>query len=1560
MKKRMISLLLCVCMVLTLFAGTATAVGDRVATIYDDNIGRKATFNPDYIGYGSFPISAAPENEISWPQATPYAGDADLVMVIIDAMVVRGEYWFKVEAAEGYELPADLAAEPWIFQNMEGAGVGADSLIVDMESAPEETVPEETVPEETVPEETVPEETEPSGTTPDDPSQDEPGADEPSQDEPGTDEPGTGEPGTDEPSQDEPGTDEPNPDDPTQDDPGSESTGLEWMSYSDYITAQMESVFADPSVYVGFEAAFDLIWGNFRYAADPSVTIPGEDENLLPSDQVTDAQGNGLRIKITGFTVDAEGQLWYQIEAAEGYTLPDVLVENPYILHAVNVNDLPSLMILPLQGMFVGETVDVLKNPEGATPFVTLPTAELPGFFDIQAMAMDSYGNEYYDLGDTTGWHATLLEKGYHYVPGGSVILIPPEVSAAYEKLKNADSAEEFNEIWENLPESVRNLFTDKHLDVLDQKQEALYNVEYETVVEYNGVSLNVSVVGPIPQSGVTLHVSPVSADTVLSEGFDINDVADIITALDIKLLRDDNSEWQPADGERIGISIDMASLGIPDETVVRVHHKHGDYIDVFEVFVVLDGCVTLYTGGLSTFAVTSTNSTDRAENVTYNNNGIIEMTVGQDKIFYNNVNTNVGTWSVLDTSGAVYYTVHSSGTPGSGTLDVPWIRIVALKEATDVTLTFRYGNNGNNVERYTLRIVTPKATNGRALYLKDDVNKTGRIVATLVDNNGKEIKDGLAGAAFTWKRSDNALIIPFAYGDDNASVNIARDHGGLVEARKEDGIFEPITYTVSAILSDGEKLTAEYTVYYQSEILNAGFEAPKATTSNYTFYPNGWPELYWKTTAPGAGNKLTNDIEYGSTNNRLSGTGFGVTRAADAATGGTQFAELNAEAFGALYQDIISAPGEEIEWDFSHAPRQEQSWLNGAVSSNSMFIVIGATESAQKLTTQQQLEELGAAAKQKAAEENITTAFNAGQRSVTITYNKASYVVWYHVAGRVTQNDNSPYTAANNYGWSDLSGSYIVPDGQYRTRLFFVTDPPRNNQGSVVENTKNFGNLIDKAKAGQYKTFMIEYYEQTYNGGKLTINRIDDKQETGEALIYSSYKLQNYDYFISTEHDYLYKILVNGKVYPYDISYAGYPTLYIEKYLGTPTDQLPDGNKDYAEYDIVLQVILRDTVVAVQKILEFPVDEEGNQLLTEVQKLTIMADLNKNGGYKATFTMDPTAADISDGYTYHQEDSAVITARDPAGNYKGFIALGDNPKLDHNYQIEETALTPIPGLELDSVTFGVVRYSMGSAVPGDDVTPIDYDETYIQSGKPLVCKPFRLEGTIKIADVTVTNTYREKMTKIYYKAVGNGKVALNGQTDYVDTPMEELAFYSGQSKGVQIHTGNGAFFVGWFKDEACTQEVTAKDGVVDPVTGEFRPNANIINADEITFYAKFSTASITINRTGAEEGQSFVYHVWGETEDHKPVDLYVTVICGKDGSGSTTITEMMKGTYHVEEVTDWSWRFDCTDTQKDVTITGDKDNLEQTVTFTGGIKKPKWLSGLAEKVRNIFKEVSS
>ena len=211
-------------------------------------------------------------------------------------------------------------------------------------------------------------------------------------------------------------------------------------------------------------------------------------------------------------------------------------------------------------------------------------------------------------------------------------------------------------------------------------------------------------------------------------------------------------------------------------------------------------------------------------------------------------------------------------------------------------------------------------------------------------------------------------------------------------------------------------------------------------------------------------------------------------------------------------------------------------------------------------------------------------------------------------------------------------------------------------------------------------------------------------------------------------------------------------------------------------------------------------------------------------------------------------------------------------------------------------------------------------------------------------------------MTTIYYKAIGNGKVALTGQTNFEDTPTEELAFYSGKSKGVEIHRGEGANFEGWYKDEACTDPVTAADGVVDPVTGTFKPNANIINADEITFYAKFTTASIVINRTGAKPGQSFVYHVTGTANKGEGVteeiDLYLTLVCDEEGKGTATVLEVLDGKYTVEEIPDWSWRFEDGGKIENVEVKG----KETVVNFEGEIKTPYWLSGLAEIVKNIFK----
>lgn len=1332
--------------------------------------------------------------------------------------------------------------------------------------------------------------------------------------------------------------------------PEEDTSALAWMSYDDYTAEQTQKIYANPGLYVGYEAVFDLAWDAFQYAADPASTIPGPDVNLITDQGVVDDQGNALRVKITDYVVDAENQIWYKIEGAEGVTLPEILRENPYILHLSEEIPEPSLIIQPQKGMFVGEAVNISKEAAMASRYETVNTGEVPAFFDVIPL-LDTHGQYWYDLGDVTGWNETLTE-GYRYVSEADVMLIPPEVTVAYERLMNAASAKEYLEIWNSLPESIRSKFTEKHQAALVEREEQFEDTEHSAVVEYNGVALNVSVTGRMPLRGVTLQVSPVSNETVMREGFDIRRGEDIITALDIKLVKEDGSEWQPDSGEQVTIAIDVAGLGVADESIVRLHHKHGEEIYTFDVFIVLDGKVTVTTNGFSTFAVTAPESTQRAENATtYNNNVAIEMEVGEEKVFYVDVRNNpnnpgnwVGTWQVTDTSGAIFYEVYSAEEPNyNAGIYVPWIRIVALKEATNVTISFNYAeirNTSNNVswqtETHPIRITPPKPADGRALYLKDDVNTNGLITATLVRGDGTEITNGLDGAVFTWVRSDNKLIVPNAYENNYQSVNVAKDHSGLVEARKKDGEYNPVTYTVTAILADGTQETAQYTVHYQSEILNASFESPGlAAANNYTFYPNGWANLIWKTTAPGTRGNLMRDIEYGSTTG--SGTDFGVRQAAE----GTQFAELNAEEFGALYQDIISVPGEELEWDFSHAPRRRQNWSSGTTG-NKMFIVIGPTEKAQELTTQQQLEELGTAAKNAASAQGqaFNNQFLSGAVPVTVNYGDATYSVWYHDAGAPGQNETCY--------WTKISGSYLVPDEQYRTRLFFVTDSTGNDN-------KNFGNLIDSARAGNYKTYLIEYYEQSYVLGELVTKRLVDEDtgkpydESGEALIYSDVKLNNYKKLIEKEGDYLYKILVNDATYPYDLYYdtrnPEQAYLYVQKYSGTPIDYDEDTNRTYEQYDIVLQVFLRDTVVAVQKELEFP------DTLSEVHKLQIMEDLKKteDQGYKASFSLIP----VDGGNVTNPDASVVLADRDPAGKYTGFVALGENPELEHSYLVEETSTTEIPGLVLESVTFGVKRYELGKYK--DTLDPISYDETQITGDGKLVSSAIRLEGNIKIADVTVVNQYKEKETTIYYKAIGNGKVALDvtagPDEGFEDTPTEKLLYYSGQAKGAEIHEGNGATFKGWYKDEACTQPVESIDGVWDRSTNSFKPNANILNADEVTFYAKFITNSIVINRTNGEPGQSFVYHVSGTTEKGQNVDLYVTVTCDEKGNGSKEILEVLNGSYTITEVDEWSWRYEG-DTQN-VTVLGENAQ-EYKVGFGKGMDEPKWLNGL-DLVKNVF-----
>lgn len=1364
-------------------------------------------------------------------------------------------------------------------------------------------------------------------------------------------------------------------------------TQLTWKSYREHLKEQALSAYENPEQYIGYEAGFISFWN--------SIFCKSGFENGEPVEYVGIANGYtddysvpyDMIFIIDDYYFDTDtGELWYKVKAAEGYVLPQIVEDNPYILYVdgnIKYDDgvdaaPPTFYLGTHKAMFLPgvETVSFKESTLNDAASVEVSVSELPLIFDvIPAHTNGQYGlvewNDYY-LGGIASEYTE-----YGYVSASSIVFIPVEASIVYENLLNAKDTYEYYDILSKASTSVLAQLSDAHkaqLDICIEALDSLEHVEYETTVSVGDVTVPVSVVGKLPDN-VTLSAEVVSADTVISEGFDVKDASEIITALDIKLINnEDGTEWQPEEGRRVGVSIGVGALGYEDGTVLRLQHKHDGFIETYDIIVVEDGAATVYTSGFSIYAVNTIGSTTRVTGEPIiNNNDTITLEVGQEVIYYFDTSGEIGTWNVRDTAGAIHYTVHSNTRIGHDGMSVRWIKINALKLTTadtKITLSYTYliNNNTTRTENFTINIVAPKADAGdRKLYIKDDVNLSGKIVAALVDDQGNEIENGLAGAAFSWSRDDGVLIVPVAYGDNYASVNIARDHSGLVEARKEGDKFRPTTYTLNVILADGEELTAKYTVYYQSEIINADFEFPDATRSNYTFFPNGWPELYWKTTAPGQNQYISRDIEYADVTNGTSngngGTDFGTSvpnggKWQSNAASGVQFAELNAEAFGALYQDIITAPGEDIEWDFAHAPRRDQNnWATNI--SNAMFIVIGATEDAQKLD-HNDLVSLGESAKTAG---NGNANFLNGSSPVSVVYKGATYYVWYHDAGTYRSNENGTLK------WTELSGSYTVPNGQYRTRLFFVSEK------KTTSNNANAGNLIDKTKAGQYKSYLIEYYEQTYVDGELVVNRVESQDENGEALIYSSVKLENYyNYFVMNQHDYLHHVEINGNNYPYDIRYSTTDPdnayLYIESYPGKSTDATDymNGGKDYSKYDIVMQVFMRDTVVALKKQLVFPqlrnddgklIDKDGNlledgekpvELLTEEQKLNLVNYFNTLSpvGYESQFKLFSD----EEHYKFSDTDSTFVTQRDPSGNYQAFVAFEGNPELGHTYQVQEMRNTAIPGLELDKVTFEVLLYALGSALDDELQPPIAIYEIEVDGNKPLISPEFKLEGNIKIADVVVINTYREKETVIYYQGVGNGKIKLNqtGAT-FEDTPSETLAFYSGKAIGCETHAGAGATFVGWYKDEACTEPVTAADGVWDKETGIFKPNANIINAESVTFYAKFETGSITINRENANPEQTFVYHI--KSTDDK-VDMYVSLQCDENGKGSVEILEVpLNKTYTVTEIEDWSWRHPGSQQSGTNGETDDKRHL--VFNFTSGIDKNKWLNGLSPEKENVF-----
>ena len=357
---------------------------------------------------------------------------------------------------------------------------------------------------------------------------------------------------------------------------------------------------------------------------------------------------------------------------------------------------------------------------------------------------------------------------------------------------------------------------------------------------------------------------------------------------------------------------------------------------------------------------------------------------------------------------------------------------------------------------------------------IKDDIANSGHYVLKItVDGEvyegeaaGKLLKD--KGFTVTWQRAGTVVDRI----EKTNGVYSREENGGWVDVVYTDGAN--LTYTVT-IAKDTQSKNVSLTVNYNDELKNGGFEDVHSNGTDQ-INADADPNLVWKTTAMTGGQYK---IEIGNTSTydtkehyelqangdkwdkvKLSNTAKAYGCAS--ANNGDQFAELNAEGAGALYQDVLTKPGQPMNWRFFHRARTRKghdSQSDNVIQSgtDTMAMVIAPLELVKDVTTQAQLENL-------LAECTIRNGENY------ITKNNKKYTVYVYEATAAI-NDLSgtrkqgrfdligKYAKYSTSSWTESSGTYKIPDGQYLTRFFFAAISTASGNS---EKAKTMGNLLD------------------------------------------------------------------------------------------------------------------------------------------------------------------------------------------------------------------------------------------------------------------------------------------------------------------------------------------------------------------------------------------------------------------------------------------------------------------------------------------------------------------
>ena len=383
-------------------------------------------------------------------------------------------------------------------------------------------------------------------------------------------------------------------------------------------------------------------------------------------------------------------------------------------------------------------------------------------------------------------------------------------------------------------------------------------------------------------------------------------------------------------------------------------------------------------------------------------------------------------------------------------------------------------------------------------------------------------------------------------------------------------------------------------------------------------------------------------------------------------------------------------------------------------------------------------------------------------------------------------------------------------------------------------------------------------------------------------------------------------------------------------------------------------------------KINVFCVDDDGNAapqpgVPVEVRR-ELYGDYYGNGvelpDWKDGLFMFSGTSDKS-GVVYIDAPYTVVKDPDNAANDTAYLGNGETNDNDHVvYQRRADtdafcirfAIEPVngSGYALNGADQKIRNWKNGQNginVHSSDGDGYACDDFVFQSGlvdidsQTGTASGAFVEFDLYVKKTTPAEESPEEQVNIFYAPVGPA-----GATNFgsVDPASETVMVKSGTAVGSTPTPGTGFKFVGWFKDQACTQPVDAAWIENNMIT----PQKTTEAYEAATYYAKFdyAVADLTIKQDGgiADENQTFIYVVTGGDLPESGIKVAVK------GNSSVTIKNLKIGSYTVTEETNWNWRCGTTGSSQSITLLGAQTNE---VSFTNNGSNFKWLSGNAYSV---------